>query len=150
MIYTIEDIEKAKELKKQGYYYIAKDNDSNVTAFELLPCKDFTGIWVSSAAQFGFGTKRLGKNIFETISNQFPVRLDDIIASEKLKRLTEYDSKYFIPEDSADNGVVLLRSNFEEIVIPCVENSEICEKFNRLVELEDKIEKGELVFKENL
>lgn len=66
------------------------------------------------------------------------------------QRLTEYDSKYFIPEDSADNGVVLLRSNFEEIVIPYVENSEICEKFNRLVELEDKIEKGELVFKENL
>lgn len=60
------------------------------------------------------------------------------------ERLTENGSKYFIPEDSPNNGIVLLKGNFKEIVLNNMDNDDLCDKLNRLADLEDKIERGEI------
>lgn len=60
------------------------------------------------------------------------------------ERLTEKGSKYFIPEDSPNNAIVLLKGNFEEIVLNNMDNDDLCDKLNRLADLEDKIERGEI------
>ena len=133
MNYPAKDIEKAKELKNKGYKWIARDKDTRVFVYKNKPVKYYKlGDWgdIETAFYYNVG------NSFSSVTweDTEPTSLDEIIASEKpkYKRLTDKD----LVMNFKYNGQYDDMTPFFLFA-------------QRLWELENKIESGELVFRED-
>lgn len=128
MNYTAEDIKMAKELKAEGYNWVIKNFNLSISAFEEEPPRCM-GLWFEpERGKIKPFIEYLGF-LPITVYDEKATRLDDIIATEKLKeyeRLTHRDLAVTLHED---------RNRFLKYA-------------QRLWELEKKIESGELVFRE--
>ena len=88
MNYTAKDIEKAKELKAEGYNWIATDRNGDCCVYETKPYRfndydEATGLWSNEEDT---DWKYLLNCYFKLITwKSEPVSLDDIIASGELK-----------------------------------------------------------------
>lgn len=143
MNYTAKDIEKAKELKVERFNWVVRNKNRSIQAFRQKPIK-LAKEWVSSAHEDYDDWIDIDAIYFIPIKfeNEEPASLDSIIASEKPKyeRLTKRQGEYYL---------------FDECV-KCAYGRKNCDRwcdktigaYERLRELENKIESGELVFRE--
>ena len=134
MNYTAEDIKKAKELKVERFNWVVRNKNRSIQAFRQKPIK-LAKEWVSSAHEDYDDWIDIDAIYFIPIKfeNEEPASLDDIIASEKPKyeRLTDKDI------------AITLNTNY------CEDMTRFYMYAQRLWELENKIESGELVFRED-
>lgn len=129
MNYTAEDIEIAKELKLDGFNWIARDKNGYIGAYIDKPYKNIDS-WYTTK----FAYCSVYKEYFQSITwESEPTSLDSIIASEKPKyeRLTDKDI------------AVTLNTNY------CEDVTRFYMYAQRLWELENKIENGQLIFRED-
>lgn len=143
MNYTAEDIAKAKELKAQGYNYVARDCNGNLVVYVPKPEKDISRKeWLVDETEYLWLAINSTFFNFITWEDSEPTRLDLIIKSEtpKYERITKRQGEYYL---------------FDECV-KCLYGKKVCEMwcnktisaYERLRELENKIESGELIFRE--
>lgn len=142
MNYTAQDVEEAKELKMEGYNWVARDREQDIFAYLEKPKKGIS-VWIAKSNSKQICGYRFPSILWEDTK---PTNLDDIIMSER---------------NEHENG-----TNYERLTMGFFECSlckyGICEKpnslckdrlyceiHNRLYEIENKIENGELVFKED-
>ena len=133
MNYTAEDIEKAKELKAERFNWVVRNKNRRIQAFRQKPIK-LAKEWISSAHEDYDDWIGIYERYFIPIKfeNEEPTSLDSIIASEKPKyeRLTDKD----LVMNFKYNGQYDDMTPFFLFA-------------QRLWELENKIESGELVFR---
>lgn len=129
MNYTAGDIEKAKELKSTGKNWVARNENGELMAYTYKPEKR-TYIW-TDCVEWHLVIHQL---FFQSVTweDEEPTSIDLIIASEKPKydRLTDRDL------------AVTLNTNYGE------DMTRFYLYAQRLWELENKIESGELIFRE--
>lgn len=126
MNYTAEDRREARELKNQGFNYIIRNRYGDLWVTTHRPVKEDND-WVRKNGAITYVNSLGFKAV--TFNDAEPTSLDDIIASgkQKYERLTN-------------------AKNWAEIDL----KEEYGYKYiwERLKEIEDKIESGELVFRE--
>lgn len=136
MNYTSEDIAMAKQLKEDGYNWVARDIRDNLYAYVKRPLPTIIG-WACADDCL------LPTKMFSNISREDvePTNLDDIIASESKPNYERLTTGFF-ECSRCKNGIC-------EIPNSLCKDRLCCERHNRLYEIENKIENGELVFKED-
>lgn len=129
MNYTAEDRQEARELKNQGFNYIIRNRGGDLWVTTHRPVKK-DNYWVRRNGAITYVNLLGFKGV--TWEDTEPTSLDDIIASGKPKyeRLTDKDV------------AITLNTNY------CEDMTRFYMYAQRLWELENKIESGELVFTE--
>lgn len=130
MNYTAEDIKKAKELKVERFNWVVRNKNRSIQAFRQKPIK-LAKEWVSSAHEDYDDWIDIDAIYFIPIKfeNEEPASLDSIIANEKPKYERLTNAKSWADIDLKEEY------GYKHI-------------WGRLKELEDKIESGELIFRE--